>query len=52
MELHKLVEVNREVVRQAHRPINLVLIDYVGRGDVRLADIVREINEYNVKLFT
>ena len=51
-ELHKLVEINKEVVSEAHRPINLVLIDYVGKGNVRLSDIVKEINEYNVRIFT
>ena len=51
-ELHKLVEINRELIREARRPINLVMIDYAGKGNVRVSDIVREINEYNVKLFT
>eukprot|EP00116_Pleurobrachia_bachei_P011508 sb/3471770/ len=51
-ELHKLIDVNREVVKATRRPINLVMIDYAGRGDVKLADIVAQINRYNVDIFT
>ena len=51
-ELHTIVEINRELVHEAHRPINLVLIDYAGRGVTRLSEFVREINEENVKMFT
>ena len=51
-ELHKLVDINKELVRAAHRPVSLVMADYVGKGSVRLADVVREINEYNVQMFT
>ena len=51
-ELHKLVDINREIVHHAHRPISLVMIDYAGSGDLRLAEIVNEINRYNVDMFT
>ena len=51
-ELHKLYYVNVEVVKATRRPVNLIMIDYAGRGSVRLADIVKKINEYNVDMFT
>ncbi|XP_063691193.1 uncharacterized protein LOC134823585 [Bolinopsis microptera] len=51
-ELHTIVQINRELVHEAHRPVNLVLIDYAGRGVTRLSEFVREINEENVKIFT
>ena len=49
--LHRLVEINKKMIQKDHRPINLVLIDYVGKGNVRLSDIVKEINDYNVYMF-
>lgn len=48
-ELTKLEVINKVIVLKTGRPINLVLIDYVGTGGVRLSDVVRRINEYNVK---
>ena len=51
-ELHKIVDINKEMVARVHRPISLVMIDYAGKGSVRLRDIVRECNEYNVKMFS
>ena len=41
--------INKAIVLKTGRPMNLVLIDYVGSGGVRLSDVVRRINEFNVK---
>ena len=32
------------------RPVNLVLVDYAGSGSVRVADVVKRMNDYNVKM--
>ena len=50
-ELYKLKDINKKLIASTNRPVNLVSLDYVGRGNVRLADVVRKMNENNVKTF-
>jgi len=49
-ELNKLEEINKKIIAYNYRPVNLVLVDYVGSGSVRVADVVKRMNEYNVKM--
>ena len=50
-QLLKIKTIYREVVKQTGRPVNLVMIDYVGEGAVRLSDVVLDINKCNVLLY-
>lgn len=50
-ELNKLETINKRMLAKGPG-VNLVMIDYVGTGDVRLADVVKRMNIDNVNKYT